>query len=60
MLIGMIIGSSILASFTSITGNIWSLLLRVAYVGYVISVLVAGVLILNLIWHMWRGDGDRD
>jgi hypothetical protein len=60
MLIGMIIGSSILASFASITGNIWSLLLRVAYVGYVISVLVAGVLILNLIWHMWRGDGDRD
>ena len=54
ILVGMIIGSSIAASVATLTGDVWSLLPRVAFVGYIFSMVVAALFVINLLWRMWK------
>ncbi len=58
VLVGMIIGSAIAASFSSVLEGLWSLLPRVALIGYAGSMVIAAVLVLGLIWRMIRGTDD--
>jgi hypothetical protein len=56
MLVGMIIGSSIAISIAESTGGGASLLPQIAFVGYVGSMVVAGLFVIVLLWRMWLGD----
>ena len=61
ILIGMIIGSSIAASVATLTGDVWSLLPRVAFVGYIFSMVVAAIFVISVIWRLWKsGQQDLD
>jgi ubiquinone biosynthesis protein len=58
MLVGMIIGSAIAASSIGLGGLVsegWNFLFRVAYAGYVLSMIVAVLLVLRLLWQWFRG-----
>ena len=57
LLVGMIIGSSIAASFASITGDYWSLMPRVAFVGYTVSMLIAAIVVFGLLRRLWGKKG---
>lgn len=47
VLLGMITGSAIAASYSALLGDSWSLLPRVAPVGYTVSILAAAVIVVN-------------
>lgn len=55
LLVGMIIGSSIAASFSAVTGTVWENLPLIAYFGYLFSVSVTALVVLRLIWRWLRG-----
>ena len=56
MLVGMIIGSSIAASVSIATQTFLdSILPQIAYVGYIGSMILAGVYVLVLLWKLIRG-----
>jgi ubiquinone biosynthesis protein len=58
VLVGMIIGSAIAISairgYTA-QGRVWELFFRMAYIGYVLPMLVAVLVLLRLVWHWIRG-----
>ncbi len=56
MLAGMIIGSSIAVSIASATGGSTTFLPQIAFIGYVGSMIVAGLFVIILLWRMWLGD----
>lgn len=56
MLVGMIIGSSIAASLTTVTGNTVSRLAEWALWGYFGSMIIAAVFVAVLIFRLLRGD----
>ena len=58
VLVGMIIGSAIAISAIrgyAAQGGIWELFSRMAYIGYVLPMLVAVLVLLRLVWHWIRG-----
>jgi ubiquinone biosynthesis protein len=62
ILTGMIIGSAIASALaalgTSVTGplgDVWNFISRLAYVGYVVSMVIAMLLVARLIWRWFRG-----
>jgi ubiquinone biosynthesis protein len=60
MLAGMIIGSSFAATVSVETDDIWSLLPRVALLGYLFSMFIAAVFVIRLVWRLWRGHDEDD
>jgi predicted unusual protein kinase regulating ubiquinone biosynthesis (AarF/ABC1/UbiB family) len=58
ILVGMIIGSAIAASFSAVLEGMWDILPNVALLGYAGSMVIAAVLVLGLIWRMIRGGDD--
>jgi uncharacterized membrane protein len=58
MLVGMIIGSAIVTTviaLSDVVGDLWLLLFRMAYLGYIIPMIVALVIVFRLVWHWLRG-----
>jgi hypothetical protein len=60
MLVGMIIGSAIAATVATISGDFFSIMPRIALVGYVGSMIVAAIFVIFLFWRLlrdkWRAD----
>ena len=59
LLVGMLIASSIastLLTFNSDTSGAWDQLYRVAYFGYLFSMIVAAIIVMRLIWRWLRGE----
>lgn len=59
MLAGMLIASSIASTvliFSENVGGAWLQLFRVAYFGYLFSMVVAAMIVLRLIWRWLRGE----
>jgi ubiquinone biosynthesis protein len=58
MLVGMLIGSAIAASSIGLgvrEGEEWNLLFRLAYAGYILSMIVAILIVFRLVWLWIRG-----
>ncbi len=58
MLVGMVIGSAIAAGVVAITGikdELWDLIFRLAYFGYVFAMIIAAVIVIKLVWDWLRG-----
>ncbi len=55
LLVGMIIGSAIAASFSTVTGTVWENLPVIAYFGYIFSVGVTALVVIRLVWRWLRG-----
>ncbi len=64
LVVGMIIGSAIATvgiGLGGFEGRYWDLIAQIAVLGYIFSSLVAGLIILRLIWRWIRGrEPDRD
>ncbi len=60
LLVGMIIGSAIAASFSAYTGQFSTFMPMLAFVGYTASMILAILMVLWLIWRLWRGDDEED
>lgn len=63
MLVGMIIGSAIATSviaFLQPEGQYWSFASRLAYLGFVVPMILAVLIILRLLWRWIRGDTAAD
>jgi ubiquinone biosynthesis protein len=58
MLAGMIIGSAFAATVATLEGDFWSLLPRVAFIGYISAMALSALLIIGLLWRRWRGSAD--
>ena len=59
MLVGMIVGSAIATSviaFLQPEGRYWGFASRLAYLGFVVPMLVAILIVLRLLWRWIRGD----
>jgi hypothetical protein len=59
MLVGMIIGSAIATSviaFIQPDGQYWGFASRLAYLGFVVPMLVAIFIVLRLLWRWIRGE----
>lgn len=59
MLVGMIIGSAIATSvlaFVKPEGQYWDFASRLAYIGFVVAMLVAILIIVRLLWRWLRGE----
>jgi len=59
MLVGMIIGSAIATSviaFIQPDGQYWGFASRLAYLGFVVPMVVAILIVLRLLWLWFRGD----
>jgi ubiquinone biosynthesis protein len=57
VLVGMIIGSAIATaaiSLAQVEGELWTFVMRLAYLGYVFAMVVAIVLVVMLLWHWFR------
>ena len=58
MLVGMLIGSAI-ATFglanSDLTGTVWSVLERIAPIGFVVSLILSFLIVLRLTWRWMRG-----
>lgn len=59
VLLGMIVGSAIAASFISVSGEYGSLLAAVAFGGYFLAMFIATILVLNLVIRAMRGNRDK-
>jgi ubiquinone biosynthesis protein len=58
ILAGMLVGSAIATIFLTQVqqvGDIWSVIGRLAYLGFLFSILLAAIIVLKLIWEWWRG-----
>ena len=58
MLVGMIIGSAIVTTviaLSDVVGDLWLFLFRMAYLGYIIPMVVALIIVFRLVWHWLRG-----
>jgi ubiquinone biosynthesis protein len=55
LLVGMVIGSAIAASFSAVTGTLWANLPVIAYIGYIFSVSVTALVVIRLVWRWIRG-----
>jgi amino acid transporter len=58
LLVGMLIGSAIASTvmtFNPIESQLWDLIFRIAYLGYVFSMIMAGLIVLRLVWRWMRG-----
>jgi ubiquinone biosynthesis protein len=58
ILVGMIIGSAIAASSIGLGGLVsegWNFLFRMAYAGYILSMILAILLVLRMLWQWFRG-----
>jgi ubiquinone biosynthesis protein len=64
ILVGLIIGSAIATigiGLGGLQGAFWNLITQIAVLSYVLSSLVAAVIVLRLVWHWLRGsDPDSD
>jgi hypothetical protein len=58
MLVGMIIGSTIAASFSTLLEGLWTMWPVWALIEYAASMAFAAVLVVGLIWRMIRGSDD--
>jgi ubiquinone biosynthesis protein len=59
MLVGMIVGSAIATSviaFIQPDEDLWGFASRLAYLGFVVPMLVAILIVLRLLWRWFRGD----
>jgi ubiquinone biosynthesis protein len=59
MLVGMIVGSAIATSVIAIVqpeGRYWSFASRLAYLGFVVPMFLAILIVLRLLWRWIRGD----
>ncbi len=59
ILIGMLIGSAIAASVATIADDFTSLMPRVAFVGYTVSMFLAAALVVGLVWQLWKGEPEE-
>ena len=58
LLAGMIIGSAIATSLLAFGGAqspLWQFLSRIAYIGYVLAMLIAAAIVVRLVWRWIRG-----
>ena len=58
MLVGMLIGSAIATSvlaFSEIENEFWDLIFRLAYFGYIFSMVIAVIIVIKLVWNWIRG-----
>jgi amino acid transporter len=58
MLVGLIVGSAIVTTviaLSDVQGDMWLFLFRMAYLGYIIPMLVALIIVFRLVWHWLRG-----
>jgi hypothetical protein len=58
ILAGMLVGSAIATVFLTQVqqeGDFWSFIGRLAYLGYILAMVVAIVVVARLIWMWWRG-----
>jgi predicted unusual protein kinase regulating ubiquinone biosynthesis (AarF/ABC1/UbiB family) len=58
MLVGMIVGSAIAAGVVAYTGTedeLWDLVFRLAYFGYVFAMIMASLIVIKLVWDWLRG-----
>jgi ubiquinone biosynthesis protein len=63
LLVGMIVGSAIATSIMAsqpVQGGVWSLLARLAYLGYVLAMIVGALVVIGLGWRLLRGGSDKD
>jgi len=61
ILAGMLVGSAIATVFLTQVqqeGDFWSIIGRLAYLGYIFAMAVAVILVVRLIWMWWRGKDD--
>jgi ubiquinone biosynthesis protein len=58
LLVGMIIGSAIAADITVARQFTWPILPDLPLLGYVLSMMVAAIFVLRLIFQLFRGDED--
>ena len=59
MLVGMIVGSAIATSviaFLQPDGQYWSFASRLAYLGFVVPMVIAVLILLRLLWRWVRGE----
>ena len=59
LLVGMIIGSAIAADITATRDFVWPILPDLPLLGYVISMIVAGIFVIRLILQLIRGGKDE-
>ena len=58
ILVGMIIGSAIATSVAATAptgGDIWNIITRLAYLGYIFAMVIAMVIVLRLVWRWLKG-----
>jgi ubiquinone biosynthesis protein len=64
ILVGMIIGSAIATSVAATApaeGDIWNIITRLAYLGYIFAMVIAMVIVLRLVWRWLKGkSADED
>jgi predicted unusual protein kinase regulating ubiquinone biosynthesis (AarF/ABC1/UbiB family) len=59
ILVGMIVGSAIATSIIASQqqGGFWEFLTRMAFLGYVLAMIVAAIVVIRLGWNLLRGRG---
>ena len=60
MVVGMIIGSAIATSIMAsqqLQGGVWAFLSKLAYVGYVVAMIIAAIVVIQLGWRLLRRRG---
>ena len=64
ILVGMIIGSAIattVAATAPAEEGMWTVITRLAYLGYVFAMIIAAIIVLRLVWRWLKGkDADKD
>jgi len=63
ILVGMIVGSAIATSIMAsqqLQGGVWVLLSKVAYLGYVLAMIIAAIVVIRLGWSLLRGGGSDE
>jgi hypothetical protein len=63
LLVGMIVGSAIATSIMASqqqAGGLWALLSKIAYLGYVLAMIVAALYVVRLGWRLLRGGPEKD
>lgn len=64
ILVGMIIGSAIattVAATVPAEEGMWTVITRLAYLGYVFAMIIAAIIVLRLVWRWLKGkDADKD
>lgn len=58
MLVGMLVGSAIATSvlaFVETNNELWDLIFRLAYFGYIFAMIISGIIVVKLVWDWLRG-----